>query len=76
MQPLIKDRAVIVMDLSQKKLIGEDIYVVHYESKMWVKKFSSKDGTFVSINPDFTHLVYKKDEVNIVGKVIITFTNL
>lgn len=76
MQPVIKDRALIVMDLSQKDLVGEDIYVVHYEGTMWVKKFDLENETFISINPDFSHLVYKKEEVHIVGKVLITFTNL
>ena len=76
MQPVINDRAVIVVDLSQKELLDNDIYVLHYEAKMWVKKYDSKNQTFVSINSDFSHLVYKKDDVHTVGKVLITFTNL
>jgi len=75
MQPLINDRAVIVLDLSQKE-IEEGIYVLYYENKMWVKKYNTQEKTFVSINPDFSHLVYKKGDVHIVGKVLLTFTNL
>ena len=76
MQPVINDRAVIVVDLSQKELSEGDIYVLHYEAKMWVKKYDLKDDTFVSINPNFSHLVYKKDDIHIVGRVLLTFTNL
>lgn len=76
MQPVINDRAVIVVDLSQKKLLDNGIYVLHYEAKMWVKKYDMKTETFVSINPSFSHLVYKKDDVHVVGKVLLTFTNL
>ena len=76
MQPVINDRALIVVDLSQKELIDESIYVLYYEAKMWVKKYDLKNQTFVSINLDFSHLVYKKDDVHVVGKVLITFSNL
>ncbi len=76
MQPVINDRAVIVTDLSQKELKDEAIYVVYYGDKMWVKRYKEDDKTFVSINPDFSHLVYKKDEVHIVSRVLLTFTNL
>ena len=76
MQPIIKDRALIVADLSQKELINEAIYVLHYENRMWVKQYNLGNKTFVSINPDFSHLVYKKEDVNLVARVLLTFTNL
>ena len=76
MQPVIYDRAVIVADLSSKELIDGKIYLVYYEEKMWVKKYDSKKEMFVSINPDFSHLVYKKDDVHLVAQVLLTFTNL
>ncbi len=28
------------------------------------------------INPNYSHLVYKKDEIYLVAKVLLTFTNL
>lgn len=76
MQPVIKDKAVIVVDLSQKELIDEAIYVLQYEGKMWVKRYDLEKESFISINPDFSHLIYKKDEVYIIGKALLTFTNL
>jgi phage repressor protein C with HTH and peptisase S24 domain len=76
MQPIINDRAVIVTDLANKQLLDESIYLLYYENKMWVKKYSLENKNFFSINPNFSHLVYKEDEVHIVAKVLITFTNL
>jgi len=76
MQPIINDKAVIIIDLSQKEMINNDIYVVQYEGKTWVKRYDSDNKTFISINPDFTHLVYKEENAHIIGKVLITFTNL
>ncbi|HQS67779.1 MAG TPA: S24 family peptidase, partial [Sulfuricurvum sp.] len=38
MQPVIKDRALVVADLSQKKLEDGGIYLVYYDNKMWIKQ--------------------------------------
>jgi len=76
MQPVINDRAVVVTDLSHKVLIDGKIYLVYHEEKMWVKKYDENNEIFISINPDFSHLIYKKDEVHIVARVLLTFTNL
>ena len=76
MQPVINDRAVIVSDLSQKKLKNDAIYLVYHEEKMWVKKYDATKEVFFSINPDFSHLVYLKKDVHLVAKVILTFTTL
>ncbi len=76
MQPVINDKAVIVVDLSKKSFVDGDIFVLYYENKMWVKKYDLKSKNFVSINPLFSHLVYSQDDVHIVGGVLITFTNL
>ena len=76
MQPMINDRAVIVADLSLKELLNDKIYLVYYEEKMWVKKYDSENKIFFSINPDFSHLVYKKADVHLVAQVLLTFTNL
>ncbi|RXJ68581.1 peptidase [Halarcobacter ebronensis] len=76
MQPVINHKGIIVADLSQKTLIDEAVYLVYYENKMWVKKYIQKNKTFTSINKDFSHLVYKENEVYVVAKVLISFTNL
>lgn len=76
MQPVINDKAVIVVDLSQKEPINGAIYILYYENKMWVKKCNIKNNTFVSINPDFSHLIYNIEDTHIVGRVLLTFTNL
>jgi phage repressor protein C with HTH and peptisase S24 domain len=76
MQPVINHKAVIVADLSQKELINEAIYILYYENNMWVKKYNQKDKTFFSINPEFSHLVYKQEDIHLVARVILTFTSL
>ena len=45
---------------------------------MWIKKAKIIDNKeyFVSINPDFAHLVYEKKDTRIIAKTILTFTNL
>jgi phage repressor protein C with HTH and peptisase S24 domain len=76
MQPVINHKALVVADISNKTLEDDKIYLVYYENKMWVKKYNLENKNFYSINPNFSYLVYKKDEVHIVAKVLITFTNL
>jgi len=76
MEPRINDRAVIIADLSKKVLEDKKIYLLQYENKMWVKEYDSKNDTFVSINPDFSHLIYKRKDVHLVARVLLTFTNL
>ena len=78
MQPHINDKALVVADLSQKEFENNGIFLVYKDDKMWIKKALIIDEKefFVSINPDFSHLVYKKEESKIVAKAILTFTNL
>jgi len=76
MEPLINDRAVVVADLSNKTLKNDGIYLVYYNNKMWIKRYNIENDTFFSINPAFSHLIYKKEEIHIVAKVLLTFTNL
>ena len=78
MQPHINDKALVVADLSQKEIENNGIFLVYKDDKMWIKKalIIDKKEFFVSINPDFSHLVYKKEESRIVAKAILTFTNL
>jgi phage repressor protein C with HTH and peptisase S24 domain len=77
MQALINDKALVIADLSQKEFENDSIFLVHYEGKMWIKKAKTihdKDY-FISINPDFSHLVYEKEKSRIIAKAILTFTN-
>ena len=78
MEPMINDKALVVADLSQNEYIDNGIFLVYYEDRMWIKKAKSieNEDFFVSINPDYSHLVYKKDEVRVIAKVLLTFTNL
>ncbi|WP_375724661.1 peptidase [Arcobacter sp. KX21116] len=74
MEPVINHKAVIIADLSNKELEDSSIYLVYYENKMWVKKYDLLNKIFISINPDFSHLVYKEEDIHLVAKVILTFT--
>ena len=73
MQPLITNRAVVVCDLSLKEFEDGAIYILYHGDKMWIKKYNKKDETFISINPKYTHLVYQKEDIYLVGKVLIDF---
>ena len=78
MQPVINDKALIVSDLSQKNIENESIYVVYNAGKMWVKKaiIDKNLTTFISINKKFAHLIFNEKDTRVIGKVLLTFTNL
>lgn len=75
MQPSIKDGSLVVADLSQKEFENEAIFLIYKDNNMWIKKANIIEGKefFVSINPDFSHLVYKKDDCRIIAKVLLFF---
>lgn len=76
MQPVIKDRTLVVADLSQKLIEHKSIYLVYKGNRMWIKEAKVEDNsiTFVSINKVFSHLVYKEEEVRVVAKVVLSFS--
>lgn len=78
MEPLIDDKALVVADLSQNSFKEKGIFLVYYEDKMWIKKASIIENKefFTSINKEYSHLVYKKEEVRVIAKVLLTFRNL
>jgi phage repressor protein C with HTH and peptisase S24 domain len=78
MQTLINDKALVVADLSQKEFEDEAIFLVYKDGRMWIKKAKIIDEKeyFISINPDFSHLIYKKEETRVIAKALLTFTNL
>ncbi|MGE4444711.1 MAG: helix-turn-helix transcriptional regulator [Candidatus Altimarinota bacterium] len=77
MQPVILDNSLVVADLSQKEFEDEAIFLIHKDENMWIKKarILEEKEFFVSINPDFSHLVYKKEDCRIIAKVLIYFEN-
>lgn len=80
MQPKIMHEALVISDLSKKQIIDKKIYLVNYDNNMWIKQasFNAKknDFEFVSINPDYSHLVYDKDDVYVIAQALLTFTSL
>lgn len=78
MQPKINDKALVVADLSNKEFVENGIYLVHKNSRMWIKeaKIIENEQFFVSINPNYSHLVYKAKESRVIAKALLTFTNL
>lgn len=78
MEPVINDDALVIADLSQNEFLNDSIFLVYYENKMWIKKSQVIDNKkyFTSINKDFSHLIYKNEEVRIIAKVLLSFTNL
>ena len=78
MQPLISDKALVVADLSQTSIVNESIYLVYQNSKMWIKKAKIENGitTFISINKNFSHLIFSQEESRVIAKAVLTFTNL
>lgn len=77
MQPLIKDNAFVIADLSKKEFINEDIFLIFKENKMWIKKafILNEEELFVSTNPKFSHLKYKKEDCRIIAKVLLFFND-
>ena len=75
MQPVIKDRTLVVADLSQKELEDGGIFLVYYDNRMWIKQAKEKLSgmTLVSINEAYSHLVYKEAEVRVVAKAVLSF---
>ena len=78
MQPLIMDNALVVADLSQKDFENESIFLIYKDENMWLKKGSiiNSNEFFVSINPDFSHLTYKKEDCRIIARVVLYFNDL
>ncbi len=74
MEPKIQNGSLVVVDLSCKIPKEDGIYIIVYDSKTWIKSF--KSSTFISLNQDFSHLIYDASEVRIIAKVLLTFTQL
>ncbi|MFY4803619.1 S24 family peptidase [Aliarcobacter butzleri] len=77
MQPLIMDNALVVADLSQKDFENKSIFLIYKDENMWLKKGSiiNSNEFFVSINPDFSHLTFKRKDCRIIAKVLVYFNN-
>ena len=77
MQPLIMDNALVVADLSQKDFENESIFLIYKDENMWLKKgiIINSNEFFISINPDFSHLTFKREDCRIIAKVLVYFNN-
>lgn len=78
MQPVIKDRTLVVADLSQKKVEDKGIYLIYKDDRMWIKqaKQEANEMMFVSINEAYSHLVYKQSDVRVIAKAVLSFNSL
>ena len=78
MQPVIKDRTLVVADLSQKEVQDKGIYLVCKDDRMWIKQAKKErdEMTFVSINEAYSHLVYKQTDVRVIAKAVLAFNSL
>ena len=78
MQPVIKDRTLVVADLSQKEVQDKGIYLVYKDDRMWIKqaKKETNEMMFVSINEAYSHLVYKQTDVRVIAKAVLAFNSL
>lgn len=76
MQPMIKDRTLVVADLSQRTVEAHGIYLVYQNNNMWIKQAKQENTgmTFISINKAFSHLVFNEAEVRVVAKVVLSFS--
>jgi phage repressor protein C with HTH and peptisase S24 domain len=77
MQPYIMDKSLVVADLSQKDFANNSIFLIYKDNNMWIKKAKTIENKdfFVSINPNFSHLIYEKDDCRIIAKVLHFFEN-
>lgn len=78
MEPHILDGSIVVADLSRTRFEPEAVFLVQHQGQLWIKKarLIEDEAFFVSLNPEFEHLVYALDQVRIVAKALLTFTNL
>lgn len=83
MQPVIDDRDLLLVDLSNKDFIDEGIYVVRLENTLLVKRLQKIPNGIVLIsdNPQYEKIILNSDNFNendaaIIGKVISIIKNL
>lgn len=78
MQPVIKDRTLVVADLSQREVEDKGIYLVYKDNRMWIKqaKKETNEMVFVSINEAYSHLIYSQADVRVVAKAVLSFNTL
>ena len=82
MQPVIDDRDLLLVDLSNKDFIDEGIYVVRLENTLLVKRLQKIPNGIVLIsdNPQYAPITLNSDNFNendaaIIGKVISVIKN-
>lgn len=82
MQPVIDDRDLLLVDLSNKDFIDEGIYVVRLENTLLVKRLQKIPNgiMLISDNPQYEKIILNSDNFNendaaIIGKVISVIKN-
>ena len=52
-------------------------FLIYKDDNMWIKKAKTKNNEdfFVSINPNYSHLQYIRNDCRIIAKVILFFEN-
>lgn len=70
MQTLVKDKSVVVADLSQKEVKNNSLYIIEADKQIWIKKASKDSGEFISINEAFKNHRFFIDESRVIAKVI------
>ena len=78
MQDLIMNDSLIVSSLKIGEIKHNSIYIIEHNKDIWIKRAKITDSKkiFVSINKKYLHLEYKLEEVRIISKALLTFTNL
>lgn len=78
MEPIIKDKSLVIADLSQKNFEENNIFLISKNEKMWIKKAIVKKNKkfFISCNSKFRHLKYEINDCRIIAKVLLYFNNL
>ena len=80
--PALKEKGISIIHQAGANNIGEvknnSIYIIEHDKQIWIKKakITKTENKFISINPKYLHLEYKFEDVRIIAKALLTFTNL
>lgn len=73
MQPLILDKSLLIVSLDYGEIIDKSLYIIEHEKNLWLKQadISNHKMRFISINKDFSHIIYEKEDIRIIAKVLL-----
>ena len=73
MEPTIKEGEMIVFQ-DDGSMIGGGIYVIEYQSEVFVKRLRKRPLSLISDNKDYPPIIMEKDkEIKIIGRVVGTY---